>query len=75
MKRGLKVPMRRCPVFVPDLDARITPMKRGLKDESLAQLEAGHFRCKDYPDEKGTERVAYIGDFGHGYLMMQGLPR
>ncbi len=57
MKRGLKGTEDHATLREKSLDARITPMKRGLKASS--RTGGWHFshRCKDYPDEKGTERV------------------
>ncbi len=60
MKRGLKVSVRKDADAV-RVDARITPMKRGLK---VRERPGGVYRpgrCKDYPDEKGTERSSQIG--------------
>ncbi len=55
MKRGLKVGMK-SQYTRDELDARITPMKRGLKAQSGKPKIIRAGRCKDYPDEKGTER-------------------
>ncbi len=55
MKRGLKGPERLAGRADLSTDARITPMKRGLKDGARKEMLADWRGCKDYPDEKGTE--------------------
>ncbi len=74
MKRGLKDLLHLCSRMILRQDARITPMKRGLKASDFQVLTPMRVRCKDYPDEKGTERRSPPTVQTMSPLM-QGLPR
>ncbi len=75
MKRGLKGSLTTAKIggLVPD--ARITPMKRGLKDCLYTSPIFSFGGCKDYPDEKGTERIGELSGKRSAEMKMQGLPR
>ncbi len=57
MKRGLKAFHTFPPTLPASGDAGITPMKRGLKGNIHPGAICCGPRCRDYPDEKGTERM------------------
>ncbi len=74
MKRGLKVHSGSSASTMILIDAGITPMKRGLKEHKAEDKRYERERCRDYPDEKGTER-GVASSVGLGHATMQGLPR
>ncbi len=60
MKRGLKELNPGSFEYQQAMDAGITPMKRGLKAGIALPQWLPKGRCRDYPDEKGTESVATV---------------
>ena len=58
MKRGLKALFVFAKTKTIKKVALITPMKRGLKENRQNRVKQLNNCCTNYPDEKGTERLA-----------------